>query len=231
VEKLVLVVDDEETIVRLVTYNLEREGFKTVTANDGLSALDQVRSCFPDLVILDIMLPGLDGLEVCRRLRQEDIRIPVILLTARDAEIDKILGLELGADDYVTKPFSPRELVARVKAILRRAAREETLVSGSDRLQSGELVMDLLRHEVMNRGQVVSLTPKEFELLWFLMRHVGRVFSRDQLLDQVWDYDFTGDTRIVDVHISRLREKIEDDPKNPSYIETVRGFGYRLKEK
>lgn len=230
-EKLVLVVDDEEAIVRLVTYNLEREGFKTVTANDGLSALDRVRSSSPDLVILDIMLPGLDGLEVCRRLRQENIRIPVILLTARDTEIDKILGLELGADDYVTKPFSPRELVARVKAILRRSAREETLVSDSDRLQLGELVMDLKRHEVMNRGEIVSLTPKEFELLWFLMRNAGRVFSRDQLLDQVWDYDFTGDTRIVDVHISRLREKIEDDPKNPTYIQTVRGFGYRLREK
>ncbi len=230
-EKLVLVVDDEEAIVRLVTYNLEREGFKTVTANDGLSALDRVRSSSPDLVVLDIMLPGLDGLEVCRRLRQEDIRIPVILLTARDTEIDKILGLELGADDYVTKPFSPRELVARVKAILRRAAREETPDSDSDRLQLGELVMDLMRHEVMIRGEVVSLTPKEFELLWFLMRNVGRVFSRDQLLDQVWDYDFTGDTRIVDVHISRLREKIEDDPKNPNYILTVRGFGYKLREK
>lgn len=230
-EKLVLVVDDEDTIVRLVTYNLEREGFKTVTANDGLSALDRVRHSSPDLVILDIMLPGLDGLEVCRRLRQEDIRIPVILLTARDTEIDKILGLELGADDYVTKPFSPRELVARVKAILRRSAREETLVSNSDRLQLGELVMDLKRHEVMIRGEVVSLTPKEFELLCFLMRNAGRVFSRSQLLDQVWDYDFSGDTRIVDVHISRLREKVENDPKNPSYIETVRGFGYRLKEK
>jgi two-component system alkaline phosphatase synthesis response regulator PhoP len=227
---MVLVVDDEEAIVRLVSYNLEREGFKTVNAYDGLSALDQVRRNSPDLVILDIMLPSIDGLEVCRRLRQENIRVPVIMLTARDTEIDKVLGLELGADDYVTKPFSPRELVARVKAILRRLERQESTVSESGQQMLRDLFIDLDRHEVRVRGKVVSLTPKEFELLWFLMRNVGRVLTRDRLLDQVWDYDFAGDTRIVDVHISRLREKVETDPKNQAYIETVRGVGYRLRE-
>jgi two-component system alkaline phosphatase synthesis response regulator PhoP len=227
---MVLVVDDEEAIVRLVSYNLEREGFKTVAAYDGQSALDQVRRYSPDLVVLDIMLPSIDGMEVCRRLRQENIRVPVIMLTARDTEIDKVLGLELGADDYVTKPFSPRELVARVKAILRRLERQETTVRESSQMMLNELFIDLECHEVRMRGEVLSLTPKEFELLWFLMRNVGRVLTRDRLLDQVWDYDFAGDTRIVDVHISRLREKVEIDPKNPAYIETVRGVGYRLRE-
>jgi two-component system alkaline phosphatase synthesis response regulator PhoP len=177
------------------------------------------------------MLPSIDGLEVCRRLRQENIRVPIIMLTARDTEIDKVLGLELGADDYVTKPFSPRELVARVKAILRRSDQENDQGQKSEIMAIRDLSIDLQRYEVRVRGEVITLTPKEFELLRFLMRNVGRVLTRDVLLDKVWDYEFSGDTRIVDVHISRLRDKIELDPKSPIYIETVRGIGYRLKEK
>lgn len=229
--KRVLVVDDEEAIVRLVSYNLEKEGFLTLAAYDGLSALELIRSSSPNLVILDIMLPSIDGMEVCRQLRQENIRVPVIMLTAKDTEIDKVLGLELGADDYVTKPFSPRELVARVKAILRRMERESSQDNVSDQLTVRDITVDLDRYEVWVRGEVVNLTPKEFELLRFLIRNAGRVLTRDILLDQVWDYDFPGGTRMVDVHISRLREKIEVDPRNPKYIETVRGVGYRLKEK
>ncbi|MGI6649005.1 MAG: response regulator [Bacillota bacterium] len=229
--KRILVVDDEETIVRLVSYNLEKEGFCVITADDGLSALEQVKRNSPDLLILDIMLPSIDGLEVCRRLRQENIRVPIIMLTARDTEIDKVLGLELGADDYVTKPFSPRELVARVKAILRRSDQENDQGQKSEIMAIRDLSIDLQRYEVRVRGEVITLTPKEFELLRFLMRNVGRVLTRDVLLDKVWDYEFSGDTRIVDVHISRLRDKIELDPKSPIYIETVRGIGYRLKEK
>jgi two-component system alkaline phosphatase synthesis response regulator PhoP len=229
--KRILVVDDEETIVRLVSYNLEKEGFCVITADDGLSALEQVKRNSPDLLILDIMLPSIDGLEVCRRLRQENIRVPIIMLNARDTEIDKVLGLELGADDYVTKPFSPRELVARVKAILRRSDQENDQGQKSEIMAIRDLSIDLQRYEVRVRGEVITLTPKEFELLRFLMRNVGRVLTRDVLLDKVWDYEFSGDTRIVDVHISRLRDKIELDPKSPIYIETVRGIGYRLKEK
>lgn len=229
--KRILVVDDEETIVRLVSYNLEKEGFCVFTADDGLAALEQVKRNSPDLLILDIMLPSIDGLEVCRRLRQENIRVPIIMLTARDTEIDKVLGLELGADDYVTKPFSPRELVARVKAILRRSDQENDQGQKSEIMAIRDLSIDLQRYEVRVRGEVITLTPKEFELLRFLMRNVGRVLTRDVLLDKVWDYEFSGDTRIVDVHISRLRDKIELDPKSPIYIETVRGIGYRLKEK
>lgn len=228
--KRILVVDDEESIVRLVSYNLELEGFIVSTAHDGKFALEQVQHDPPDLVILDIMLPSLDGMEACRRLRQQNKYIPVIMLTAKDTEIDKVLGLELGADDYVTKPFSPRELVARVKAVLRRMEGDKGKEKKNERITVQDLTIDLARHEVLVHNEPVSLTFKEFELLRLLMQNSGRVLTRDVLLDQVWNYDFSGDTRIVDVHISRLRDKIEIDPKNPKYIETVRGVGYRLKE-
>jgi two-component system alkaline phosphatase synthesis response regulator PhoP len=223
-----MVVEDEEAIARLISYNLMREGFEVLTSGDGLEALEKIRTEKPDLIILDIMLPGMDGYDICRLIRKEDISVPVIMLSARNEELDKVLGLELGGDDYITKPFSPRELIARVRALLRRVQRvQET--PDHEIISMDGLVIDLSSHEVKVDEQVVQLTPKEFELLEYLIRHKGRVVSRDLLLDQVWDYDFAGDTRIVDVHISRLREKIDPDPKNPYYIQTVRGVGYRFK--
>ncbi len=224
----VLVVDDEESIVRLVTFNLEKEGFQTLKAYNGEEALEIISAEKPDLVVLDIMLPGLDGFEVCRRIRREEWPVAVIMLTARDEEIDTVLGLELGADDYVTKPFSPRELVARVKAVLRRTSAGEKQ-TGGEQITVGSLVIDTARHEVYVNGQQVELTPKEFELLHFLARNAGRVMTRDALLNHIWGYTYDGDTRIVDVHLSHLREKIEPNPKNPVYIKTIRGVGYKLK--
>ncbi|KGP75647.1 XRE family transcriptional regulator [Desulfosporosinus sp. Tol-M] len=225
--KRIMVVEDEEAIARLISYNLMKEGFEVLTSGDGLEALEKIRTEKPDLIILDIMLPGMDGYDICRLIRKEDISVPVIMLSARNEELDKVLGLELGGDDYITKPFSPRELIARVRALLRRVQRvQET--PDHEIISMDRLVIDLSSHEVKVDEQVVQLTPKEFELLEYLIRHKGRVVSRDLLLDQVWDYDFAGDTRIVDVHISRLREKIDPDPKNP-YIQTVRGVGYRFK--
>lgn len=224
----ILVVDDEKSIVRLVTFNLEKEGYTTLKAYDGEEALDLMRREKPDLVLLDIMLPKIDGFDVCRRIRQEGMQVAVIMLTAKDQEIDIVLGLELGADDYITKPFSPRELVARVKAVLRRMAAQE----GSAReegMKIGGLVIDSSKYEVTVNGRPVELTPKEFELLDFLARNAGRVMTRDALLNHLWGYTYAGDTRIVDVHISHLREKIEDNPKNPVYIKTVRGVGYKFK--
>lgn len=226
--KRIMVVEDEEAIVRLISYNLIKEGFEVLASSDGLEALEKIRTEKPDLIILDIMLPGIDGYEICRQIRKEDITIPVIMLSARNEELDKVLGLELGGDDYVTKPFSPRELIARVRALLRRVQRAEK-TPDHEIISIEKLVIDLSSHEVKVDEQVVQLTPKEFELLEYLIRHKGRAVSRDLLLDRVWDYDFSGDTRIVDVHISRLREKIDLDPRNP-YIQTVRGIGYKFKE-
>jgi Response regulators consisting of a CheY-like receiver domain and a winged-helix DNA-binding domain len=228
--KRILVVEDEEAIARLISYNLKKEGFEVLTSGDGLEALEMIRSERPDLIILDIMLPGMDGFDICRVIRKEDISVPIIMLSARNEEVDKILGLELGGDDYVTKPFSPRELIARVRALLRRSQSLQVLFE-HETVSFDRLVVDFSGHEIKVNDQVVQLTPKEFELLEYLIRHRGIVVSRDLLLDQVWDYDFAGDTRIVDVHISRLREKIESDPKNPYYIQTVRGVGYRFKER
>jgi two-component system alkaline phosphatase synthesis response regulator PhoP len=225
----ILVVDDEKSIVRLVTYNLEKEGFITYKAYDGEEALQLIRDEKPDLVLLDIMLPRVDGLEVCRRVRQEGIPVAVIMVTAKDQEIDTVLGLELGADDYITKPFSPRELLARVKAVLRRTtAREEPLKK--EGIKMGALVIDSARYEVTVNGKPVELTPKEFELLDFLARNAGRVMTRDSLLNHLWGYTFAGDTRIVDVHVSHLRDKIEENPKKPVYIKTIRGVGYKFTE-
>lgn len=228
--KKILVVEDEEAITRLIGYNLEKAGFEVLISGDGLEALEKIRLERPDLIILDLMLPGMDGYDVCRVIRKEDISIPVIMLSARNEEMDKVLGLELGGDDYVTKPFSPRELIARVRALLRRS---QSLQETSDHkiFSLDRLVVDFSGHVLKVNDRVVQLTPKEFELLEYLIRHRGIVVSRDLLLDQVWDYNFAGDTRIVDVHISRLREKIESDPKNPYYIQTVRGVGYKFKER
>jgi DNA-binding response OmpR family regulator len=223
----ILVVDDEPHIVELVRYNLLQEGYDVATAGDGEGALAKARGERPDLIVLDIMLPGIDGLEVCRRLRAESA-VPIIMLTAKGGELERVVGLELGADDYVTKPFSPRELVARVRAVLRRQAREVSPPT-HEPIRVGDLYLDAATHEVKLNGRVVDLTAREFELLGLLMRHPNRVFTRDFLLEHLWGYDFYGSTRTVDMHVSRLREKIEDDPARPTYIVTVRGVGYKLR--
>jgi phosphate regulon transcriptional regulator PhoB len=223
----ILVVDDEPHIVELVRYNLEQEGYDVVAAGDGASALARVRADQPDLIVLDIMLPGPDGLEVCRLLRRESA-VPIIMLTAKGGELERVVGLELGADDYVTKPFSPRELVARVRAVLRRRAREVSPAS-HEPLRVGGLHLDPATHEVMLHGRRVDLTAREFELLRLLMRHPNRVFTRDFLLEHLWGIDFYGSTRTVDMHVSRLREKIEDETTRPTFIVTVRGVGYKLR--
>lgn len=229
--KRILVVDDEHSIVKLVQFNLEKEGYIVDFAFDGMAALEKIQAEKPDLVVLDLMLPKLDGLEVCRRIRQEKSHVPILMLTAKSDEFDKVLGLELGADDYMTKPFSPRELTARVKAILRRmeAVREvHQEKQGGHRIEIGELMIDPEAYEVTRGGKEVELTPKEFELLLYMANHRGKVLSRDQLLNAVWNYDFVGDSRIVDVHVSHLRDKIEEDSRNPVYIKTVRGIGYKF---
>lgn len=225
--KRILVVEDEPSIVTLLKYNLEQAGFSVLTAEDGHTGLQLALEENLDFIILDIMLPGIDGIEICKTLRQEKVNTPILMLTARDDELDKVLGLELGADDYLTKPFSPRELVARVKAILRRTKVEEEAEVEAV-LTIGDLMIYTEKYEVELRGEPLDLTPKEFELLLFLANHRGKVLSRDQLLNGVWDFEYDGDTRIVDVHVSHLREKIEDDAKQPRYIKTIRGFGYKM---
>lgn len=223
----ILVVDDEPHILELVKYNLAQEGFEVLTAHDGAQAVARARDSQPDLIILDIMLPYVDGLEVCRQIRR-DSAVPIIMLTAKGGELERVVGLEIGADDYVTKPFSPRELVARVRAILRRTAVEAS-PGQTGPLRGGGLVLDPNTHEVTLDGRLVDLTAKEFELLRLLLSHPNRVFTRDFLLEHIWGYDYYGSTRTVDMHISRLREKIEDDPASPTYIVTVRGVGYKFK--
>jgi DNA-binding response OmpR family regulator len=222
--KKILVVDDEPTLVATVRYNLEREGYQVVTAADGESGLSLARAERPDLIVLDLMLPGLDGLEVCRILRRE-MTAPILMLTAKTDEVDKVVGLELGADDYVTKPFSMRELLARVRALLRRA---ETPPAEAKVLIAGDLQVDLGKRAASRQGQPLSLKPKELELLVFFLRNRGRAFTREQLLNQIWGYDFVGDTRTVDVHVSWLRQKIEDEPAKPTRLITIRGVGYRF---
>lgn len=224
----ILAVDDEPAILKLIEYNLTHAGFEVTTATDGMAAVKAVRTRVPDLVILDLMLPGMDGLQVCQTLRREGYQVPVIMVTARDDEVDRILGLELGADDYVTKPFSPRELTARVKAVLRRGHNQATGEPAEQVSRVGDIVIDETRHEVKINQERIELTTREFELLLFLCQHPEHVLTRNQLLESVWGYDYDGDTRIVDVHISHLREKVEEDPKAPKYIRTVRGVGYKL---
>jgi DNA-binding response OmpR family regulator len=223
----ILVVDDEPHIVELVRYNLSQEGFAVDVAYDGHDALEKARLSPPDLVILDLMLPYVDGLEVCRHLRRQGA-VPILMLTAKDSEHDRVLGLESGADDYVTKPFSPRELVARVRAILRRTGRDDARAADAP-LVSGRLALDAVTHEVRLGDRPIELTAKEFDLLRLLMGHPNQVFTRDFLLEHIWGYEYFGSTRTVDMHISRLREKIEDDPNTPTFIVTVRGVGYKLK--
>ncbi|MTV47583.1 response regulator [Heliobacillus mobilis] len=225
----ILVVEDDQHILELVRFNLEKEGHEVETAMDGEAALERLQEDLPDAIILDLMMPRLDGLEVCRRVRSRarSAHLPILMLTAKGEEVDKVIGLEMGADDYMTKPFSPRELTARIKALLRRTLRTtETKPGGS--MQIGELAVDTERYEVRVNGQKQELTPKEFELLRWLASHPGKVFTREFLLERIWGYDFFGDSRTVDVHIRHLRQKIERDPGNPRYIETVRGVGYKF---
>jgi two-component system, OmpR family, alkaline phosphatase synthesis response regulator PhoP len=225
----ILVVDDEPHIVELVRYNLSQEGFTVDVAYDGHDAIEKARAAPPDLVILDLMLPYVDGLEVCRHLRRQT-PVPILMLTAKDSEHDRVLGLESGADDYVTKPFSPRELVARVRAILRRTTGRDDAPGTDAALVSGRLALNVLTHEVRLGDRPIELTAKEFDLLRLLMGHPNQVFTRDFLLEHIWGYEYFGSTRTVDMHISRLREKIEDDPDRPTFIMTVRGVGYKLKK-
>lgn len=220
----ILVVDDEPSIVTLMKFNLEKAGYEVITAEDGRQGLDLSLTEKPDLIVLDLMLPGMDGMDVCKTLRQEKVDTPILMLTAKDEEFDKILGLELGADDYMTKPFSPREVVARVKAILRRTQVQQAPDDASSVIKLGALEIHTDTYDVYARGEQLVLTPKEYELLLYLSNHKNKVLSRDQLLNGVWDFHYDGDTRIVDVHISHLREKIEADPKRPAYIRTDPGI-------
>jgi two-component system alkaline phosphatase synthesis response regulator PhoP len=225
----IAIVEDEQNIVELVKYNLDREGYRTISANNGRKGLELVKQEIPDLVILDLMMPEMDGLTVCKQLRadQQTKGIPIIILTAKSEEADRVLGLEMGADDYVTKPFSPRELVARERAVLRRSGSV-----GEDEpeiIEIGEIKMDLRQHLVKVRGEEVELTPKEFDFLKLLLVNPGRAFTREFLLEHLWGYEYFGDTRTVDVHVRRLRQKIETDPADPIYLETVRGVGYRFR--
>jgi DNA-binding response OmpR family regulator len=221
--RTILVVDDEPTLRETLAEALDADGFRVVTAADGSEALLRFREHHPDLVVLDLMLPELSGVEVCRILRRES-GVPILMLTAKSSEIDKVLGLELGADDYVTKPFILRELTARIRALLRRT--EQPVVEGPATVTLGDLTVDLAGHRLLRDGAPVPLKPKVFELLAFLLRNPGQVFSREQLLEHVWGYDYAGETRTVDVHVHWLRAAIEPDPANPSIIQTVRGVGY-----
>ncbi|MGM7720879.1 response regulator transcription factor [uncultured Metabacillus sp.] len=233
--KKILVVDDEQSISTLLKYNLEQAGYSVTTAMDGEEGLYSCINEEPDLLVLDLMLPKMDGIEVCKQLRQRKIMVPILMLTAKDDEFDKVLGLELGADDYMTKPFSPREVVARIKAILRRTQSHQIETDYKETVDSEQVMIGDLKvlpehYEAYYGKERLDLTPKEFELLVYLAKHKGRVLTRDQLLSAVWNYDFAGDTRIVDVHISHLREKIERNTKKPLYIKTIRGLGYKLEE-
>lgn len=229
----ILIVEDDLALRETLVYNLRREDYQVISAADGPTGLSEARRLKPDLILLDIMLPGIDGLEICRTLRQE-LNTPILLLTARDDEIDRVIGLEIGADDYITKPFSMRELLARIKAHLRRERLHRQEVEGRSEggkhelLHFGNLLLDLTRHEVLLDEKPLPLTPMEFELLHFLARHRGQALSRDHLLQEVWGWDYSGGTRTVDVHIRWLREKIEADPARPTRLVTVRGSGYRF---
>jgi len=223
----ILVVEDEESFSEALAYLLGKEGFEVVVADTGTAAVELFDKHGSDLVLLDLMLPGLSGTEVCRQLRTRS-SVPIIMLTAKDAEIDKVVGLELGADDYVTKPYSSRELIARIRAVLRRHSDLGEIIENNGSLVAGPVRMDVDRHQVSVNNTSIALPLKEFELLEFLMRNSGRVLTRMQLIDRVWGSDYVGDTKTLDVHIKRLRAKIEVDPANPVFIQTVRGLGYKL---
>ncbi len=225
-EEKVLIVDDEEHITELIKFNLENNGYKTICADNGLDALKLAKEENPDLILLDVMLPGMDGYDVCKEVRKDNsiCSTPIMMITAKGEEFDKVLGLELGADDYITKPFSIRELLARVKAILRRT----TIKSVDKSYNFGKININFEKHEILKEGLKIELTLKEFEVLELLIKNKGRVMTRDFLLDKVWGYEYIGETRTVDVHIRHLRQKIEEDDKSPKYIETIRGIGYRF---
>jgi two-component system, OmpR family, response regulator VicR len=228
----ILVVDDDKNLLEVLRYNLVREGYETILCENGADALEAARTMKPDLMILDIMLPGMNGLEVCRIVRKE-MSIPILMLTARTEEVDKIVGLEVGADDYITKPFHVRELIARVNASIRRTRWQNTAQpdQAQDRpgkLSFGNLEINISSHQVNRNGQPVKLTPREFRLLAFLMQHPGQVFNRENLVDKVWGFDYEGGSRTVDVHIRSLRQRIEDNPESPKHILTVHGFGYKF---
>lgn len=227
----VLIVEDDTSILEAVAFNLERDGHEVLRAEDGVAGLELARAERPDLVLLDVMLPRMSGLDVCRILRDEQ-PVPILMLTARDSEADKIQGLDLGADDYVTKPFSMRELRARVSSALRRDQLSRSVaVDGrteGDRLEGGGIVLDLVAHDVTVHGDVVSLRPREFALLEYLMRHPGQALSREMILESVWGYSYVGETRTVDVHVRWLREKLEEDPAHPAHLQTVRSVGYKF---
>jgi two-component system response regulator RegX3 len=222
----ILIVEDEASFSEALEFLLGKEGFSIVTAATGTEALRKFEQGGIDLVLLDLMIPEVSGIEVCRQIRAKS-KIPIIMLTAKDSEVDKVVGLEIGADDYVTKPYSSRELVARIRAVLRRNGNDE-IESASGLLTVGGVKMDVDRHQVSVNGSAISLPLKEFELLEFLMRNAGRVLTRMQLIDRVWGSDYVGDTKTLDVHIKRLRAKIETDPANPTVIQTVRGLGYKM---
>lgn len=223
-----LLIDDEANLRHTLSYALRQEGYEVLTAQDGEEGLEIFRTSAPDLVILDVMMPKQDGFEVCRKLRKAS-DVPIVMLTARDTELDKIVGLEIGADDYLAKPFSVRELIARVRAMLRRSGRRSEAAAGGVVERDG-LVVDPGRHRVTRESGEVALKPKEFELLVFLMTRAGQVFSREQILAAVWGYDYAGDSRTVDTHVKTLREHLGDDASRPRWIETIRGVGYRFKE-
>lgn len=233
--KRILVVDDEPSIVTLLTFNLEKEGYEVESALDGETAYEMALNGSYDFIILDLMLPNKSGMDVCKDLRQQQVDTPILMLTAKDEELEKIIGLELGADDYMTKPFSPRELLARMSAIFRRSEPKQSQSTAEARddmnaLRIGDITIFPEKFEVYVGEDIIDLTPKEFELLLYMAKKKNRILSRSQLLNAIWDYDYSGGTRIVDVHVSHLRDKIEEDTKNPKYIQTVRGFGYRLSD-
>jgi len=223
-KRKILIVDDEKNIVDILKYNLNKEGFETIEAYDGRQALEMVERENPDLILLDIMLPEYDGFTVCKKIRQT-MNTPILMLTAREEEVDKVLGLELGADDYITKPFSPRELMARVKANLRRMSEDIQKTQG-EVLKCGDLTIDINRYEIKRGDEIIELTLREFELVKFLAAQKGQIFSRESLLEKVWGYEYYGDVRTVDVTVRRLREKLEKLPSKPEYILTKRGVGY-----
>ena len=224
----ILVVDDEPNIREVVDLYLRREGYNVEIAGDGIAALQAIERQRPDLIVLDLMLPKLDGLQLTRALREADYNIPIIMLTAKSEETDRIAGLDLGADDYVTKPFSPKELVARVKAVLRRSAIKPPVDSQAQPVSAGNITINPAARQVITQQGEVSLTAKEFDLLWFFIKHLGQVFTRDQLLDNVWGFDFFGDASVVTVYVRRLREKIERQPTKPEHLLTVWGVGYKF---
>ena len=222
----ILLIEDEDSIRESVSFLLQKEGFKVIEENDGLKGVEKFEKESADLLLLDLMLPGLDGLEICKRIRKTS-QVPIIMLTAKDTELDKVLGLELGADDYITKPFSSRELIARVKAILRRFSEP---IENPEIVETKEIKIDPIKHKVFVRGEEIKLPLKEFDLLLYLSQNPGRVLTREQIIDRIWGHDYFGDTKTLDVHIKRIRSKIEKNPNDPKIIETIRGLGYKFEQ-